>query len=104
MTTSRPVFSEVLLDHQASRLHGRNQAEFIASLHLCGNTGTYVDSPAHRFRAHRTWRASRPAHLPAIVVSACRDDRTISPAAFRGRSEGGYLHAVPIAWKGRASF
>lgn len=33
--------AEVLLDYEASREHYQGKAEFlIASLHLCGNTGT----------------------------------------------------------------
>src|ERR1700731_1446858 len=42
---------EVLLDYDASHERYQNKAEFyIASLHLCGNTGTYVDAPRHRYR------------------------------------------------------
>jgi kynurenine formamidase len=41
----------VLLDYDASREKYQGKAEFfIASLHLCGNTGTYVDAPIHRHR------------------------------------------------------
>ena len=43
--------AEILLDYDASREKYDDRAEFlIASLHLCGNTGTYVDSPIHRHR------------------------------------------------------
>jgi kynurenine formamidase len=42
---------ETLLDYGASRERYHDKAEFfIARLHLCGNTGTYVDSPRHRYR------------------------------------------------------
>jgi kynurenine formamidase len=38
--------AEILLDYGPSRERYQGKAEFlIASLHLCGNTGTYVDSP-----------------------------------------------------------
>ena len=38
--------ADVVLDYEASRPRYQDQAEFfIASLHLCGNTGTYVDAP-----------------------------------------------------------
>src|SRR5438445_36753 len=45
---------DVVVDYEASRERYQNQAEFyIANLHLCGSTGTYVDSPRHRdLRAH----------------------------------------------------
>ena len=37
--------AEVIIDHDTSRERYQNKSEFlIASLHLCGNTGTYVDS------------------------------------------------------------
>ena len=43
--------AEILVDYESSRSRYDNKAEFlIASLHLCGNTGTYVDSPRHRYR------------------------------------------------------
>src|SRR2546430_2800827 len=42
---------DVVFDYDASRERYQGKAEFfIASLHLCGNTGTYVDSPIHRYR------------------------------------------------------
>ncbi len=41
----------VILDYEESRArYARGTEFFIAGLHLCGNTGTYVDSPVHRFR------------------------------------------------------
>ena len=41
----------VIVDHDTSRERYGGKSEFlIASLHLCGNTGTYVDSPVHRHR------------------------------------------------------
>src|ERR1700738_4028521 len=42
----------VLNDYDASRYEGKSEF-FIASLHLSGTTGTYVDSPRHRFRGGR---------------------------------------------------
>jgi arylformamidase len=64
--------AEVLLDHEASRARYQGKAEFlIASLHLCGNTGTYVDSPLHRYRGGMDLAQlplERLAHLPVVVV------------------------------------
>lgn len=77
--------AEVLLDFDASRERYAGKSEFlIASLHLCGNTGTYVDSPRHRHRAGLDL-ASLPlesvAHLPVIRIATA--DRAIRPEAFR---------------------
>ena len=77
--------AEVLLDYDASRERYGGQSEFlIASLHLCGNTGTYVDSPCHRHRGGADL-AGLPlaslAHLPAVVVHT--GERAIGPDSFR---------------------
>src|SRR5438094_2492666 len=78
---------EVLLDYEASRERYQNQAEFyIASLHLCGNTGTYVDSPRHRYRQGvdlASLPLERLADLPTIVIDASTAGRAISGDAFR---------------------
>ena len=78
---------EVLLDYEASRERYQNQAEFyIASLHLCGNTGTYVDSPRHRYREGvdlASLPLERLANLPTIVIDASKAGRAISGDAFR---------------------
>ena len=53
METYRPLPTpvvEVINNYDAAVYEGKSEF-LIASLHLCGNTGTYVDSPRHRFRA-----------------------------------------------------
>ena len=78
---------EVLLDYDASHERYQNQAEFyIASLHLCGNTGTYVDSPRHRYRDGVDLSGlplARLANLPTVVMDATRAGRAIGADAFR---------------------
>lgn len=79
--------AEVLLDHKSSREKYGGKSEFlIASLHLCGNTGTYVDSPLHRYADGidlSDLRLESIAHVPVIKVRA--EGRGIGPDAFRGR-------------------
>ena len=79
---------EVIVDYETSRERYDGKAEFlIASLHLCGNTGTYVDSPRHRF-ADGADLASLPlealADLPVVVVDATGAGRAIGPERFAG--------------------
>jgi arylformamidase len=78
---------DVLLDYEASRERYKNQAEFyIASLHLCGNTGTYVDSPRHRYRDGVDLSGlplERLADLPTLLVDATGVGRAIKSDAFR---------------------
>lgn len=78
---------EVLLDYDASHERYQNQAEFyIASLHLCGNTGTYVDSPRHRYRDGVDLAGialERLADLPTVTIDATGAGRAINGDAFR---------------------
>jgi arylformamidase len=78
---------DVLLDYEASRERYQNQAEFyIASLHLCGNTGTYVDAPRHRYRDGVDLSGlplDRLANLPTVLLDATSSGRAINGDAFR---------------------
>ena len=78
----------VNLSYEASHERYEGKAEFfIASLHLCGNTGTYVDSPIHRFR-HAADLASLPlerlADLETVVLDCSEGERAIGPEALTG--------------------
>jgi kynurenine formamidase len=87
METYRPLPTprvEVLNDYDASRYEGKSEF-LIASLHLCGNTGTYVDSPRHRFRNGvdlAGLELERLADLEIVVVDATRIGRAIGPDAL----------------------
>lgn len=94
--------SEVLLDYDTSRNRYGDQAEFfIASLHLCGNTGTYVDSPRHRYR-DGVDLAGLPleqlAHLPVVTIDARACGRAIGPEMFRGLRLEGKAVLVFTGW------
>jgi kynurenine formamidase len=84
METYRPLPTprvEVLNNYDPSRYDGK--AEFlIASLHLCGNTGTYIDSPRHRFREGADLAGlplDRLADLSVAVADATGAGRAIGP-------------------------
>ena len=74
---------EVVFDYDDSRERYQGKAEFrIASLHLCGNTGTYVDAPIHRYRGGADLAAlplERLADLEAVVIDCTGADRAIGP-------------------------
>jgi kynurenine formamidase len=98
--------AHVLLDYEASRARYHDQAEFfIASLHLCGNTGTYVDAPIHRFRGGADLAAlslDRLAHLPVVLVDAHeRAAQGIGPDRFHGLDLGGTAVLVRTDWSER---
>ena len=79
---------DLVVDYESSRERYGGKAEFlIASLHLCGNTGTYVDSPHHRYPTGvdlADLPLERVAHVPVVVVDATSAGRAIGPEVFRG--------------------
>ncbi len=98
--------SEVLWNYEASRIHYAGQAEFfIASLHLCGNTGTYVDAPIHRYRGGADlagYPLEKLAHLETAVVQATAlPGRGIGPELFEGLPLGGRAVLFHTGWSRR---
>ncbi len=94
--------AEVLLDYEASRARYAGGTEFlIASLHLCGNTGTYVDSPRHRFRGATDLSQlplERLAHLPIEVIDVRRGNRGVGREALNGRKLLGKAALFLTGW------
>jgi kynurenine formamidase len=78
---------DVIIDYASSRERYEGKAEFlIASLHLCGNTGTYVDSPHHRYPSGADLAElplERLAHLGVVMIDATGAGRAIGPDVFR---------------------
>jgi len=73
-------------DDSAERYQGRAEF-FIASLHLCGNTGTYVDSPIHRYRGGADLASlplERLADMETVVLDCSQGERAIGPEALAG--------------------
>jgi arylformamidase len=98
--------AEVFLDYEQSRARYAGGTEFfIASLHLCGNTGTYVDSPVHRFRGGADLSAlplERLAHLPVEVIDVrAHSERGVGPEVLRGRSLHGKAVLFHTGWSSR---
>jgi arylformamidase len=93
---------QVLVDHEGSRAKYGGKAEFlIASLHLCGNTGTYVDAPFHRHRDGADLAAlplDRLAHLPVQCVDARDAGRAIGPEHFARIEPRGAAVLVHTGW------
>ena len=78
---------ELFCTHESSRARYQDQAEFlIANLHCCGNTGTYVDSPYHRYRDGidlADLPLARLADLEFVLVDVRRHTaRGIGPESF----------------------
>lgn len=98
-----PPAVEVMLDYDTSRERYQQQAEFyIASLNLCGNTGTYVDAPIHRHRNGLDLAGLplyRLAGLPIALFDATRfGRRPIGPELFGSADIEGKAVLVRTDW------
>ncbi len=68
---------------------------------LCSNTGTYVDSPFHRYPDGidlSELPLDRLADLDALVVDVPPGERGIDESAFAGRDVGGRAVLVRTGW------
>ncbi|MFB3826637.1 MAG: cyclase family protein [Bryobacteraceae bacterium] len=95
--------AEVLLDYDASQARYQGKAEFlIASLHLCGNTGTYVDSPRHRHRAGADLAGiplESVAHVPVTKIDLrAHAGREVGMDAFKGVDLAGRAVLINTGW------
>lgn len=94
-----PVISEHLT-REASRAHYTGGTEFsIGRIEMVGNTGTYVDSPFHRYSEGADF-AGLPleslADLEGIVVRPAA--RAIGPEAFDGVDVRGKAVLIHTGW------
>jgi kynurenine formamidase len=90
------------LSREASREHYTGGTEFhIGKIEMVANTGTYVDSPFHRF-ADGIDLAELPleslADLPGVVVRASGPGRAVPAEAFRGLDLKGKAVLVHTGW------
>ncbi|MGD8405749.1 MAG: cyclase family protein [Anaerolineales bacterium] len=90
------------LSRKASREHYTGGTEFhIGKIELVANTGTYVDSPFHRF-ADEIDLSELPleslADLPGIVVHATDAGRAITAEAFRRLDVKGKAVLIHTGW------
>ena len=106
MTTYRGLPGPLLSEHlsrEASRARYAAGTEFlIGRIDMVSNTGTYVDSPFHRYPGGKDL-ADLPlaslADLPGLVVRApWRSGREVGPAAFQGLALRGKAVLVHTGW------
>ena len=105
MITYRGLPAPIICDflsREESRKHYASGTEFnIGKIEMVANTGTYVDSPFHRF-ADGIDLAELPleslADLDAIVVHGQDSGRAISAEMFEGRELRGKAVLIHTGW------
>jgi kynurenine formamidase len=91
------------LSREQSRSHYAPGTEFhIGKIEMVANTGTYLDSPFHRYANGRDLSElplERLANLQGVVISAdLSQGRAVSRAAFEGHNLRGKAVLVRTAW------
>jgi kynurenine formamidase len=90
------------LSREQSRARYAPGTEFqIGVVTLCSNTGTYVDSPFHRFPDGidlSELPLDRLADLDAIVIDAPGDGRPVDLGAFAGHDVASHAVLVRTGW------
>jgi len=105
MVTYKGLPAPVICDYlsrEASRAHYSGGTEFhIGKIEMVANTGTYVDSPFHRY-ADGIDLAELPleslADLPGLVIRAAGLGPAIGAQAFRGLDVQGKAVLVHTGW------
>src|SRR5687767_10078050 len=97
-----PVISD-FMSREASRSHYEAGTEFnIAKIHMVANTGTYLDSPFHRYADGKDLAALRLeslADLPGVVVRRPHGQTiAIDVAEFEGLDVSGKAVLVHTGW------
>lgn len=105
MTTYPGLPGPVICDYlsrEASRGRYAPGVEFqIGKIEMVANTGTYVDSPFHRYADGADLaglRLESLAELDAVVVRAPPGARAVDRAAFHGIAVGGRAVLVHTGW------
>lgn len=98
-----PAISE-FLSREASRARYAEGTEFqIGSIEMVGNTGTYIDSPFHRFASGADLselKLESIADLEGVVIRAGAG-REVGPEAFDGISIAGRAVLIQTGWDAR---
>ncbi len=90
------------LTREASRAHYSEGTTFhIGKIEMVANTGTYLDSPFHRFEDGKDLSElplTSLANLPGLVFHALTGGREISPDLFTGANVAGKAVLVHTRW------
>ena len=91
------------MSREQSRIHYKEGTSFqIGKIEMVGNTGTYLDSPFHRYADGKDLSRlplSSLANLPAVVINAnTHPNRAITAGAFKNIAVRGKAVLVHTGW------
>ncbi len=96
-----PTISTFLSYEDSAARYAPGTTFQIGRIDLVANTGTYIDTPAHRFAGRgdtADLALAAIADLPGVVVDCSGEDRAIGPDAFKGIELAGLAVLVRTDW------
>jgi arylformamidase len=97
-----PIICDYLSREASRRLYAQGTEFQIGKIEMVANTGTYLDSPFHRFADGKDLAAldlATLADLDCVVVRVVgQSERAIRPAVFAGLELGGKAVLVHTGW------
>lgn len=90
------------LTREASKAHYAESTTFhIGTIELCGNTGTYIDAPFHRYAEGKDLSElplESLAELEGVVFHAPVEQTSIGPELFAGSDVSGKAVLIHTGW------
>jgi arylformamidase len=96
-----PIVCDYLTRERSRTIYAAGTEFQIGVVTLCSNTGTYVDSPFHRYPDGidlSELPLDRLADLDGVVVAAAEGEQAIDAAAFAGVDVAGKAVLVRTGW------
>jgi kynurenine formamidase len=96
-----PIVCDYLSREASRQLYAPGTEFHIGRIEMVANTGTYLDSPFHRYADGKDLSElslERLADLEAVVVRWDRRGRAVGPSAFRGRPIRGKAVLIDTGW------
>lgn len=96
-----PIICDFLSREASQAIYAEGTSFHIGKIEMVANTGTYLDSPFHRFAEGKDLsqlELTSLAHLDGVVVRIPAGQERITAAAFAGLDVGGKAVLVHTGW------
>ncbi|MBB4932043.1 kynurenine formamidase [Lipingzhangella halophila] len=96
-----PVIEEYLTFEGSQRVYAPGTEFSIARISMVANTGTYLDSPAHRYREGADLAdldLEKLAALPGVIVDAGAGSAAVGPESFKELDVQGKAVLIRTGW------
>ncbi len=96
-----PLISDYLSREESESHYTSGTSFYIGKIEMVANTGTYIDSPFHRYAEGKDLcelPLSSTANLSGLVVHAASNARSLEPELFTGHDLAGKAVLIHTGW------